>query len=157
MPPTDSLPRPATAGSAALQKKRKTARRGSRSRSSRLPQKAGYYPAALTTSNLALADALHAPPARNGGPAPATTATDDAVTCSDAPDPSPAPHISSARPRLVIRIPSLAARRALAAQPPPSAAPPAPQKRPRSPTPDSDEDEFAASFMRKRRVAAAWL
>ncbi|EJD45112.1 hypothetical protein AURDEDRAFT_165985 [Auricularia subglabra TFB-10046 SS5] len=91
------------------------------------------------------------------GPAPARTATDDAVTCSDPPDQSLAPHTSSARPRLVIRIPSLAARRALGAQPPPSAARPAPLKRARSPTPDSDEDEFAASFMRKRRVAAAWL
>ncbi|EJD36862.1 hypothetical protein AURDEDRAFT_174123 [Auricularia subglabra TFB-10046 SS5] len=148
---TDPLPRPATAGSAARQKMRKAAKRAPRPSSSRLPdQEAGYYPAALTTSNLALADALR------GVPAP-TTATDDAVTCSDAPERSPAPHTSSARPRLVIRIPSLAARRALAAQPPPSAAPPAPQKRPRSPTPDSDEDEFAASFMRKRRVAAAWL
>ncbi|EJD47563.1 hypothetical protein AURDEDRAFT_163432 [Auricularia subglabra TFB-10046 SS5] len=69
---------------------------------------------------------------------------------------SPAQH-----PRLVIRIPSLAARRALADPQSTSphntseSAPPAPQKRPRSPTPDSEEDDFAASFMRKRTVAAA--
>ncbi|EJD35209.1 hypothetical protein AURDEDRAFT_175740 [Auricularia subglabra TFB-10046 SS5] len=152
MPLTDPLPRPVTTGSATLQKKRKAAKRGSRPSSSRLPD---YYPAALTASNLAMANVLHA---RDGRQAPATTATDDAVTCSDPPDQSPAPHTSSARPRLVIRIPSLAVRRAqLAAQPPPSGAPPAPLKRARSPTPDSDEDEFAASFMRKRRVAAAWL
>ncbi|EJD47555.1 hypothetical protein AURDEDRAFT_163425 [Auricularia subglabra TFB-10046 SS5] len=65
------------------------------------------------------------------------------------------------QPRLVIRIPSLAARRALAqsqSNSPPSssaATAPAPRQRPRSPTPDSEEDDFAANFMRKRTVAAA--
>ncbi|EJD36228.1 hypothetical protein AURDEDRAFT_174689 [Auricularia subglabra TFB-10046 SS5] len=166
MPVTDPLPRPSATTSATRQQKRKASKRGSLPSSSKpaaaLPRDAGYYPAALTASNLALADALHARPAR---PAPAvriaehaavlpltpplqTTATDDdAVTSSDI---APAE-----RPRLVIRIPSLAARRALAlahAQPPP---PPALRKRSHSPTPDADEDEFAASFMRKRRVAAA--
>ncbi|EJD49295.1 hypothetical protein AURDEDRAFT_161794 [Auricularia subglabra TFB-10046 SS5] len=154
MPVRDPLPRPSATSSATRQQKRKATKRGPRPSSSSsgppaaLPHDAGYYPAALTASNLALADALHARPAR---PAPATTATDDdAVTSSDI---APAE-----RPRLVIRIPSLAARRALAlAQPPPAAPPPPPptRKRSRSPTPDEDEDEFAASFMRKRRVAAA--
>ncbi|EJD49847.1 hypothetical protein AURDEDRAFT_160862 [Auricularia subglabra TFB-10046 SS5] len=150
MPVTDPLPRPSATTSATRQQKRKASKRGSLPSSSRpaaaLPHDAGYYPAALTASNLALADALHARPAR---PTPATTATEDeAVTSSDI---APAE-----RPRLVIRIPSLAARRALA-QPHPAPPPPAPRKRSRSPTqaPDSDEDEFAASFMRKRRVAAA--
>ncbi|EJD49290.1 hypothetical protein AURDEDRAFT_161788 [Auricularia subglabra TFB-10046 SS5] len=156
MPVTDPLPRPSATSSVTRHKKRKATKHGPRPSSSTaaarppaaLPHDPGYYPAALTASNLALADALHARPAR---PAPATTATDDdAVTSSDIAPPE--------RPRLVIRIPSLAARRALAlAQPPPAALPPPPatRKRSRSPTPDEDEDEFAASFMRKRRVAAA--
>ncbi|EJD45850.1 hypothetical protein AURDEDRAFT_164909 [Auricularia subglabra TFB-10046 SS5] len=137
---------------------------------------AGYFRAALTAENLALAEGLDAPPARDGGsavpsaehntnrPSDADAAAGAQRSAKESSPPSrPASRTNSsaapARPRLVIRIPSLAARRALAHSPstPSPAAPPAPQKRPRSPTPDSEEDEFAASFMRKRRVSATAL